>query len=134
MRYRAGAYWPGDSNVDIVAADGYNHAGCKHHHQSPMVTPGTLFDPMLHFARAHGKPAFIAEWGSQSRSGQQPAFIRSMQHFVTVNRDIAAASYFDGRNHQTPACSNIVNGHPASMAALAVMGHAPRLRGHVARR
>lgn len=129
----ASSYWPGRSKVGIVAADGYNHRGCKHTRQpgSAKVTPETLFGPVISFARAHGGlPVFISEWGSQVGS-QQPVFIRKMQHFVTANREIAGAMYFDERSPQHRSCNSIVNGHPASLSALATMGHAPHLQGHL---
>jgi len=134
----ASVYWPGTSEVDVVAADGYNHEGGKKHAQpgsagaSP-VTPGALFDPLLRFAQSHGGvPVFITEWGSQTGSGTgQPSFIGPMQNFVSANREIAAAMYFDWRNAQITSCSSIVNNQPASLSAMAAMGRSAPLQGRV---
>jgi len=136
----ASAYWPGASEVDIVAADGYNHTGCKNPGSagaagsSQSVTPGELFDPVLSFAHSHGGlPVFITEWGSQAgyAFAGQPAFIAQMRAFVSANREIGAALYFDWRSAQSPRCSSIINNLPASVSAMAAMGHSPDLQGRV---
>lgn len=130
----ASAYWPGTSEVDVVAADGYNHEGCKKgaHSSSSPVTPEALFDPTLSFAHSHGDlPVFITEWGSQAGSGTgQPTFIGQMQSYVSANHEIAAAMYFDWRNAQDASCSSIIDNHPASVAAMNTMGHSAALQGH----
>jgi hypothetical protein len=137
----ANAYWPGAGEVDIVAADGYNHMGCTNIGRygltgvasaSLAVTPGELFDPVLSFAHSHGGlPVFIAEWGTQASyaAGQQPAYIAQMRGFVSANREIAAAMYFDWRSAQDRACTSIIDNLPASLSALAAMGHSAGLQG-----
>lgn len=135
----ASAYWPGTNEVDIVAADGYNHYGCKQSGSQSSagaagLSPGDLFNPVISFASSHGGlPVFIAEWGTQAGSyaSQQPAFIGQMRAYVTANREIAGAMYFDSRNPQFPACSSIINDLPASVSAMAAMGHSAGLQGRV---
>jgi hypothetical protein len=139
----ASAFWPGAGEVDIVAADGYNHMGCKNNAYSVpaggasgslAVSPGELFDPVLSFAHSHGGlPVFIAEWGTQGgyAAGQQPAFIAQMKAYVSANREIAAAMYFDWRNAKGLACTSIINNHPASLSAMAAMGHSAGLQGRL---
>jgi hypothetical protein len=149
----ASGFWPGTGEVDIVAADGYNHQGCKDsdskHGDSKhggskhggskqggaaaSVTPEDLFDPVLSFAQSHGGlPVFIAEWGSQANEGsEQATFITQMQGFVAANHEIAAVSYFDWRSAQNRACTSVINNQPASLAAMAAMGHSAPLQGHV---
>lgn len=136
----ASAYWPGANEVDVVAADGYNHIGCKQSGQggsassAVSLSPGDLFNPLISFAHSHGGlPVFITEWGTQAGkyASRQPAFIGSMRAYVTANREIAAAMYFDSRNPQFPACSSIINNLPASVSAMAAMGHSSRLQGRV---
>jgi hypothetical protein len=129
----ASGFWPGPGEVDIVAADGYNHQGCKHNGSTASVTPEDLFDPVLSFAQSHGGlPVFIAEWGSQANEGsEQPTFISQMQGFVSANHEIAAVSYFDWRSAQNPACTSVINNQPASLSAMAAMGHSAALQGHV---
>jgi hypothetical protein len=137
----ASSYWPGTNEVDIIAADGYNHNGCKQDPNAgptganslPSTTPGALFDPVLSFAQSHGGlPVFIAEWGSQTNdSSEQATFITQMQSYVSANREIAAAMYFDWHSAQTPACNSSVNNAPASLSAMAAMGHSAGLQGRV---
>jgi hypothetical protein len=139
----AASYWPGP-DVDVVAADGYNTGLC-YKSSSPdyrqpgtaMVTPASMFGPLLAFARAHGNlPVFIAEWASVPYTSVlvRPRFIRAMQAFVLSNPAIKAASYWDshgGGNHGhggpgSAACDFSVNSDPLSLAALAAMNSALR--------
>jgi hypothetical protein len=141
---QASAYFPGASEVDLVAADGYNHGGCKDAGPgaaagvpagAPAVTPGDLFGPVVAWARAHGGlPVFIAEWGSQvyTHSAEQATFIDQMRAFVTANPEIAGAMYWNSQSAQHLGCSSSVNNQPASLAALAAMGHAPGMQGRAA--
>ena len=131
----ASHYWPGAANVDVVAADGYNRGGCRDHTSStptqPSVTPGSLFNPVLTFAKAHGgKPVFLAEWASAAYSAVpawQAHYIGEMKAYVLANPRIAAVLYWN--DHGFNACSFAVTGHPLSITALANMGHS--LRGHI---
>jgi hypothetical protein len=125
----ASSYWAGTSNVDVVAADGYDRGGCRTssnttHPTQPSVSPGSLFDPVLTWAQAHGgPPVFLAEWAGAYYSGDpafQANFITQMQAYVLANPRIAAAMYWD--NHGNLACQFTANGHPASLTALAAMG------------
>jgi hypothetical protein len=136
----ASAFFPGPREVDILAADGYNHEGCmKGAHPGVAggakgVTPEELFDPLLSFAHSHGGlPVFITEWGSQAgyAASLQPAFIGQMRAFVSANHEIAAALYFDWRSAQARRCSSIINNLPASLSAMAAMGHSPALQGRL---
>src|SRR6202035_3015280 len=85
----AGSFWPGSSQVDVVAADGYNTSTCRQAMAgsnlvadgNQVITPAELFGPALGFARAQGGlPVFIAEWASVPyvSSAVQPGFIRQM--------------------------------------------------------
>jgi hypothetical protein len=126
----ASQYFPGAGNVDVIAADGYNRGGCRTHKGAnptqAAVTPGSLFDPVLAFARTHGGlPVFIAEWASAFYSGDpgfQAAFIPKMQSYVLANPSIAAVMYWDSKGFF--GCQFSVNGHAQSVAALAAMGRA----------
>lgn len=127
--WRASAFWPGPGEADIVAADGYNSSGCKAAGGITQATPASLFDPLLSFAAAHGMPAFITEWGSDTiPSGVQPQFIQEMQAYVAAHGRIAAALYWNS-GHAT--CNYQVNNQPASIAALTAMGQSPALQGHI---
>jgi len=131
----ASQYFPGAGSVDVIAADGYNRGGCRSRNASKptqaTVTPGSLFDPVLTFARTHGGlPVFIAEWGSAfypGAPGWQATFIPLMQAYVLANPSIAAVLYWDQRGNF--ACHFAVNGHPQSVAALTTMGKV--INGHL---
>jgi hypothetical protein len=131
----ASQYFPGSGNVDVIAADGYNRGGCRKGASTrptqPMVTPGSLFNPVLTFARTHGGlPVFIAEWGSAFFSGApawQAKFIPLMKAYVLNNPSIAAVSYWDQRGNL--ACQFAINGHPLSVAAMTAMAKA--INGHL---
>jgi hypothetical protein len=131
----ASQYFPGSGNVDVIAADGYNRGGCRTSKSTkptqPMVTPGSLFNPVLTFARTHGGlPVFIAEWGSAFFSGApawQANFIPLMKAYVLNNPSIAAVSYWDQRGNL--ACHFAINGHPLSVAAMTAMAKA--INGHL---
>lgn len=139
---QASSYFPGTSEVDIVAADGYNTGGCRSSSQhatvvasdAPAVTPAALFGPVVSFARSHGGlPVFIAEWASVAYNGtaKQAGFIAQMQAFVTANPEIAAAMYWNSRDPRNPGCLMSLDNQPASLAALAAMGHSAGLQGHI---
>ena len=129
--YAAGqgsSYWPGAGEVDIVAADGYDSFNCGQRWQKQVPTPAELFNPLLAFARARGDmPVFIAEWGTDTVTpGGQPQFIREMQAYVAANTAIVATMYWDNGGS---SCNYRVDGRPASLAALAAMGHLSLMQG-----
>ena len=131
----ASQYFPGAANVDVIAADGYNRGGCWTHKSNtptqPAVTPGSLFDPVLTFARTHGGlPVFIAEWASAAYSAVpawQAHFIDQMKAYVLANPTIAAVMYWDDRGYF--GCHFAVTGHPQSLTSLAAMGQV--VNGHL---
>jgi hypothetical protein len=136
--HKAGWYWPGPSEVDVVGADGYNSYACKvakygkalSSKANEAVTPEAIFGPAIAFARAHGGlPVFISEWGSDlAPAGTQPTFIRQMQAFIASNHEIGAAMYWDSGG---AGCDFSINGSPMSIAALAAMGRSAALQGRV---
>jgi hypothetical protein len=134
----ASAFWPGSSEVDIVAVDGYNSVGCPNGGDSTTRTPAWIFSSVVSFAQAQGGlPVFVAEWGSTAFvANQQPAFINQMQAYVASTPQIAAVMYWDGPqfgngNHGCGLAYR-VNNHPASVAALAAMGQSAALQGRLA--
>ena len=135
----ASQYWPGNNEVDIMAADGYNAGSCRRVNVSDYVAPGTqvtspatLFGSLVSFAQAHGNmPVFISEWGTVPYKVKTvaPNYIHQMEKFVTANREVAAAMYWNARG--TNSCNYTLDNQPDSLAALAAMGHSPGLQGHV---
>jgi len=128
--WRVDSFWPGPSEVDILAADGYNSFGCGSGGQSQQQTPSDTFGPIVSFAAAHGgMPVFLAEWGSDDiPAGTQATYINQMQSFVANNTSIAGAMYWDTH---VGVCDYKVDGRPASISALAAMGKSAALQGHV---
>jgi hypothetical protein len=131
-------WWPGTSEVDVVAADGYNTGGCriarKQHRPftfgvTPPESPSSLFTGVVQFAAAHGGlPVFIAEWGSvpYSNASVRVNWIQQMQSFVAANPAIHAALYW---NSSVQQCNYILNNSPTSLSALASMGHSALMQG-----
>jgi hypothetical protein len=137
----ASSFWPGRSESDVVAADGYNTSTCRQAAAgsnlvaagNQATTPAELFGSALGFAHAQGGlPVFIAEWASvpYASSSVQPGFIKQMQAYVEANREIAGALYWSGHG-QGNGCDYSLGNRPASLAALALMGRSPRLQGSV---
>jgi len=131
-------WWPGTSEVDIIAADGYNTGGCrvarKQHRPftfgvTPPESPSSLFTGVVQFAAAHGGlPVFIAEWGSvpYSSDSVRVNWIQQMQSFVAANPAIHATLYW---NSSVQQCNYILNNSPTSLSALAGMGHSALMQG-----
>jgi hypothetical protein len=137
----AGEFWPGSSEVDIVAADGYNTGDCRTAAAGTNIidtgrkfkTPAQIFAPVIGYAYSRGRlPVFIAEWASvpYSSSAVQPAFIHQMQQYVQGNREIAAALYWNGHG-QGNGCDYIIDNVGPSLSALATMAHSAGLQGRV---
>jgi hypothetical protein len=141
MNGRATSFWPGPSEVDVVAADGYNTSTCRQAMpgsnlvaQGNHVTiPAELFGSVLGFAHGHGGlPVFISEWASvpYTSPGVQAGFIRQMEAYVTANREIAGVLYWSGHG-QGNGCNYALGNRPESLRALAMMGQSPGLKGKV---
>ncbi len=128
--WRMGSFWPGPSEVDIVAADGYNSFGCGSVKRPQQPTPASIFDPVVNFAAAHGgMPVFLAEWGSDDvPAGTQAMWINQMQSYVAADPEIVGALYWDS---VAGNCNYKIDGNAASLSALAAMGQSSALQGHV---
>jgi beta-mannanase len=128
--WRVGEFWPGNSEVDLIAADGYNSSGCGHGGQRRQQTPSDTFGPVVGFAASHGNlPILLGEWGSDDiPSGEQATYITQMQAFVAQHQSIVGALYWDTH---VGNCDYKVNGNAASISALAAMGKSAALQGHV---
>ena len=130
----ASQFWPGANQVAGIGVDGYNSLDCKpatgRWHVAPPDTPSAIFDPAIRFAKSKGGlPVFISEWGSDNMgpADTQPRFIRQMQSYLTRNREIAAALYWDSSG---PTCSYTL-GNPASLAAMAALAASSALQGRI---
>lgn len=133
----AAGFFPGTSEVDVIAVDGYNVEGCTHSGKvgrdasgSQVTAPSALFGDALTFAASHSMPVFITEFGTvaYSSAAVQAGFIHQMQEYVMGNSRIAAALYWNGP-HPAFICAYDVTSRPQSLSALASMDQA--LKGHV---
>lgn len=68
-------YWPGDAYVDVGGADIYKEAGSD--------PPWPQFDALFAFARAHGKPFSVPEWGLFGVD--DPPFVQHMCDFLKTH-------------------------------------------------
>ena len=103
-RGTAGAYYPGDSEVDWICADVYPPAG-------PLSSFADVARPFLDWASRHVKPIIIGEYGVRlSYSPQERAqWLRAAAETVAADRQIKALVYFDGPG-QHPHSSLVLNG------------------------
>lgn len=129
--WRAATFWPGASEVDIVATDGYNSYGCGSGGQTHTQTPADLYNPVVNFAASHGGlPVFIAEWASVDiPAGTRANFISKMGPYVKNHPTIAEVSYWDINGSGN--CRYQANGDSAAISNLATMGQLPTMQGHI---
>jgi len=96
----AGAYYPGDPYVDVVADDLYDIHG-----KAEWGSAEDLY-------KAHPtKPFAIGEWGLWGID--DPAFVRRMATFLTSHRRVVLATYYSGR----PGSTFDLHSKPHSLAA-----------------
>lgn len=112
----ADSYYPGDSYVSWVAADGYNFFGCKPRVGGNWRSAAQIFQAFYRWAAARPKPAMLAEWGSvedPAVPGRKGAWIRQAQQTFQTWPRIKAYVYFNA----SPGCRNQVDTSPSSLAA-----------------
>jgi hypothetical protein len=118
-----GPWYPGNSYVDWVAADGYNFDGCGVG-SAKWFTFSTLFSNLNNFAVLHGKPAMIAEWASTEDSlmtGRKAAWISAAATTMMSWPHIKAALYFDGVGLH-PGCTWPLPSSISALDAFALLG------------
>lgn len=94
-------YWPGDAYADVVGADIYAEGGGP-----PFAQLGSV----AAFARAHGKPFAIPEWGLLSVD--DGTFVRTLCGFVR-SHDVEAVLFYRSR----PGSRVDLGDKPAARAA-----------------
>jgi hypothetical protein len=94
-RRSAPKWYPGDSYVDVVGADGYNWYTCQAGN-GRWTEFRTFADPVLSFARSHGKLAAFPEFGSQA-DPRRAQWLSNARQYLVANRDIIAAAYYFNR-------------------------------------
>jgi hypothetical protein len=122
---RGDLFYPGDGEVDYVAADGYNWYGCKGH-QGPWVSPSFVFSGLAKFGAKHNKPLMIAEWGTgedPANPGRKAQWINDLATWVQVNASVKAVSIYD--TARVPSCPRYADSSPQSLAAFDAVGALP---------
>ncbi len=119
-------WYPGDSYVDWVAADGYNRFGCD---GSPPQWQdfSTLFSPLNSFAVAHDKPAMITEWGSAEDPavpGRKAQWITDAAQTLIGWPQVKASMYFDNGGSKTQ-CNWPLTSSASALDAFRAMGQLP---------
>ncbi len=91
-RYAA-RWYPGDAYVDSIGADAYNWGPCGEG-RGGWEELKTLGDPVLAFARAHGKQASFPEFASHADS-RRAQWVYNALAYIAANRSrITGAFYF----------------------------------------
>lgn len=111
-------WYPGDDVVNIIGIDAYDSGVPVGDARWARIynQPDGIRD-VLTFARAHGKPVSIPEWGLEPAGGgtlgggADPAYINAIADVVRMNR-VAYQSYF--YNHDS---AELLSSNPASLSA-----------------
>jgi hypothetical protein len=101
----AGAYYPGDSEVNWICADVYPPSN------DPLRSFAATAQPFLDWASHHDKPIIIGEFGVRTVSPPQAraAWLRAAAETVLADPQIKALVYFDGPGQQ-PGQSCVLSG------------------------
>jgi hypothetical protein len=118
---RAAANWyPGNAWVDNVGADGYNWASCDGH-SGAWLPIASFADPVVAFARAHGKRASLPEFGSMP-GPRRAEWLKDAHQYLIAHRDVMSAAFYynKGANGPGDTCTWILN-TPADFDAFRAM-------------
>jgi hypothetical protein len=92
----AAKWYPGDDWVDNVGADAYNWISCGSTGNGVYNEMKALGDPVIAFARAHGKQASFPEFASHA-SAQRPQWLANAHDYFVANKDILEAAFYFNR-------------------------------------
>ena len=92
----AAKWYPGDAWVDNVGADAYSWNGCGSN-SSGYRELAQIGDPVLAFARAHGKTASFPEFGIHAVGGDRAAWLDNAHRYLVANRDVVTAAFYFNR-------------------------------------
>jgi len=81
--------WPGDAFVDVYSTDWYAAHWKLGGSTDRFGAPQGLEQHRL-FAKEHGKPFAVSEWGNQVENGDQPKYVEYMHDFFTKNAGTGA--------------------------------------------
>ena len=88
-------WYPGDAWVDNVGGDAYNWHTCGEG-SGKYNELRVLGEPVLAFARAHGKAASFPEFASHA-SGNRTQWIRNAHQYFLANQDVLSAAFYFNR-------------------------------------
>ena len=97
-------WYPGNSSVDIIAADAYD-MDCTNSklasqegwstYASAQNGGGTSLNQITAFATANNKPLALPEWGLNNSGDDDPTYVNGVASLVSANSDFSFNSYFD---------------------------------------
>lgn len=93
-------YWPGDGQVDWIAADGYNFYTCADHRR--WKTFDEIFASFLTWGAQKGKPLMLAEFGSLDDPEQptrQAGWIADVVNQASEYPQLKALVYYNSDGH-----------------------------------
>lgn len=91
----AARWYPGNAYVDNIGADAYNWYNCGHGN-GKWTELKALGDPVIAFARAHGKVASFPEFASHANANREQ-WIRNAHRYFLANQDILTAAFYFNR-------------------------------------
>jgi plastocyanin len=121
--YRYGdpdAFYPGDSYVDLVGADGYNWHGCPGR-DDDWISFADIFSDFRDFGVAKDKPLYVAEWGSMEDPdvpGRKADWIEDASATIRSWPEVKMLAYY----HNEGDCPWWVDSSQRSLNAFKAMG------------
>jgi hypothetical protein len=105
-------WYPGDGAVDVLGVDGYNWEGCRSNGglAAPGATArsfGQIFAAADVFARAHGIPMLVAEFGtpaSPTNPRARTVWLAAAGRWMAAHPELLGAWYFDLGRRQGFLC------------------------------
>jgi hypothetical protein len=113
-------FYPGDSYVDLVGADGYNWHGCPGRDDA-WTDFGSIFSDFRDFGVAKDKPLYVAEWGSMEDPdvpGRKADWIDDAAATIKSWPEIKVVAYY----HNEGDCEWWVDSSQSSLNAYRAMG------------
>jgi hypothetical protein len=92
----AAKWYPGDEWIDNVGADAYNWISCGATGTGKYNELQYLGDPVVAFARAHGKKASFPEFAAHSNVNRVQ-WLNNAQKYLIANRDVFTAAFYFNR-------------------------------------
>jgi hypothetical protein len=92
----AAKWYPGDAFVDNVGADAYNWISCGATGTGKYNELQFLGDPVIAFARAHGKKASFPEFASHANANRTQ-WLTNAHEYLVRNRDVLTAAFYFNR-------------------------------------